>query len=80
VKAGGKHSNLPAGISDYIRNRRETEDSNSVPVHNHGCEGLNSSKEFYTSYSLSNIIGAIKSRKLSLVGYVACMDAIKKYR
>jgi hypothetical protein len=31
----------------------------------------------YTLYSLSNIIRVIKSRKMSLAGYVACMDATK---
>jgi hypothetical protein len=32
VKAGGKHSNRLAEISDYIGNRREMEDRKSVPV------------------------------------------------
>jgi hypothetical protein len=32
MKAGGKHSNRIARISDYIGNRREMEELNSVPV------------------------------------------------
>jgi hypothetical protein len=32
MEAGGKESNQLAGISDYIGNRREMEEWNSVPV------------------------------------------------
>jgi hypothetical protein len=32
VKAGGKQSNCLAEISDYIKKRREVEDSKSVPI------------------------------------------------